>query len=675
VQSETSYFPSLRGGAKIERRTTTIAAPVSAKAGTASLLLDALGRSRPGAQMLADAIIAMVSFLIAYLIRYDGSQLADWHILQFAFWAPVLVAAHLALSRGFGIHRRVWCFVCLSDATALACALLPVTAVLFGLRAFYPASAPHSSLLRLPVGIIVPEYLLCLCISLAARSVCRMIREEDLRSRRGAQPRRRVLLYGAGHAGALLAGELFKHSDLEVVGFVDDNAAKIGALISGVRVLGTGSALEGLVAKHRIDEVLISIAAADAGSLARILTLCRRLAVATRIIPPLDEIASGRVNISNVREVRIEELLGRSSVTVGEFHDSVRQAWKGRRILVTGAGGSIGGELTRQLLLLAPSRLYLLDKDENSIFELEQELKFRNPNAAIEAVIADIKVPERLAAVFAEARPEVVFHAAAHKHVPLMEKHPCEAVLNNVMGTKNVLEACRAFGTNKFLFISSDKAVNPTNVMGATKRVGERLVSIFSGGDGLHAAAVRFGNVMGSHGSVIPLFRKQIEKGGPVTVTHPEIERFFMTIPEAVQLILCAGTLAHNGEVFVLDMGNPRKVIDLARQMIELSGLQPEKDIPIAITGLRPGEKMFEELVTSGESLRETGYEKVFQIAPPPFEEAAFRRNLDALIATARRGDRGDLVAQLQSMGLGYQPVSAGVAQALAETSLVASAA
>jgi len=661
---ETGYLPSLRDGMHTVRRS---AASISLP----GWLRSALGYPWSGVQTIADGVIAFVSFLLAYLIRYDSFGLIKSHIEQFALWTPVLVVGHLLLNRGFGIHRRVWCFVCLSDATALAYALLPVTAFLICLRAFYPVSAPYASLLRLPLGIIVPEYLLCLGISLAVRSVCRMVHEENLRAEHRAQTRKRVLLYGAGYAGALLAGELFKHRDLEVVGFVDDDATKTGALISGVRVLGTGSALEGLMDKHLIDEVLISIAAAKAGALTRILTLCRKLSVSTRIIPPLDEIATGRINISNVREVRIEDLLGRSSVTAGEFPESVRQAWRGRRILVTGAGGSIGSELTRQLLLFAPSRLYLLDKDENSIYELEQELKFRNPNAAIEAVIADIKVPERLAAVFAEARPEVVFHAAAHKHVPLMEKHPCEAVLNNVMGTKNLLVACRAFGTKNFLFISSDKAVNPANVMGATKRVGERLVSIFSGDDELRAAAVRFGNVMGSHGSVIPLFRKQIEKGGPVTVTHPDIERYFMTIPEAVQLILCAGTLAQSGEVFVLDMGNPRKVIDLARQMIELSGLEPDKDIPIAITGLRPGEKMFEELVARGESLHETGFEKVFEIEPLPFEEAAFRRHLEVLIATARRGDNDELLARLQSMELGYRPIPAAAAAALAEPTLV----
>ncbi len=360
--------------------------------------------------------------------------------------------------------------------------------------------------------------------------------------------------------------------------------------------------------------------------------------------------------IGRVRAVRIEDLLGRSSAATGACAPQVHAAYRRKRVLVTGAGGSIGSELCRQLLLLKPAQLALLDKDENAIYDLDRELRFSNPHVAVEPMVADLKIRERLDALFREFRPQVVLHAAAHKHVPLMEKHPCEAVLNNVLGMKNLLESCRALGVERFVFISSDKAVNPANVMGATKRIGEELLAYCSSGGGMKAAAVRFGNVMGSRGSVIPLFQKQIEQGGPVTVTHPGIVRFFMTIPEAVQLVLCAGSMAVRCETFVLDMGNPRRVLDLARQMIELAGLKPGQDILIEFTGLRPGEKMEEELACRGESLEQTGFEKIFRIPNTPLEEISFRQNLDKLIALARAGDRAGLTGMLMSMGIGYKP-------------------
>jgi FlaA1/EpsC-like NDP-sugar epimerase len=303
-----------------------------------------------------------------------------------------------------------------------------------------------------------------------------------------------------------------------------------------------------------------------------------------------------------------------------------------------------------------PARLAILDKDENSIYELEHELNFKDPKIPIEAVIADIKIRSRVFAVFEEFQPEVVFHAAAHKHVPLMEKHPCEAVLNNIMGTKNVLEACCMHDTTRFIFISSDKAVNPTNIMGATKRVGEKLVYDHVNSAHFSGACVRFGNVMGSRGSVIPLFQKQIDEGGPVTVTHPDIVRFFMTIPEAVHLVLCAGSLAHRGELFVLDMGSPRKILDLARQVIELSGLEPDKDIQIAFTGLRPGEKMNEELAGPNEALHPTRLEKISVIRQAIFDKKVFRRSVARVIDAAERNDRMEACATLAAMELGFVP-------------------
>lgn len=611
-----------------------------------------------GAQSIVDGAIVFFSLFVAYRVRYDGA-FTTAHALQFFLWVPIFVSVRILLLRKLGIHRFLWRFVCFSDAIAIARSILPVSAALLLLRWLYPEGAPLAYWLRLPLGIIVPEFLLTLGGILTIRGICRVVHErsEHISVQSGTR-RKKVLLYGAGRAGVLLARELAGHGGIDIIGFIDDDTCKAGTVISGIRVLGGGDQLEGVVRRGQVDEVMISIATASPRALSRILARCKAIPVETRIIPSADEIVAGHVNISHLREIHIEDLLGRSIAGSSEFGPYTRAAYRGKRILVTGAGGSIGSELSRQLMLLNPASLAILDKDENSIYELERELQMRDPQMRVEPFIADMKLPERIAAVFQEFRPEVVLHAAAHKHVPLMEKNVCEAVLNNVMGLQNVLEASRRAGIERFVFISSDKAVNPSNVMGATKRVGEKLVSMYASADSMKAASVRFGNVMGSRGSVIPLFKKQIEDGGPVTVTHPDIVRYFMTIPEAVQLVLRAGSLARSNEVFVLDMGNPLRVLDLARQMIELAGLEPDKDIPIAITGLRPGEKLAEELAAPGESLRETRFDKISEIPPKSFDERAFQRDLALLISAARSGNSAAVIAQLVYMGLGYHPAS-----------------
>ncbi len=611
-----------------------------------------------GAQAAVDGFIILLSLLTAYLVRYDGVMSHD-HLLQFCFWAPILLGVRLLLIRNLGVHRFLWRFVCLYDIIVIARALSFVTLALLLLRWLYPSRAAFAYDLRLPLGIIVPEFLLSLAGAITIRSICRIAQDRQDRAHRDlGRQIRRVLLYGAGRAGVMLAHELANHGELKIVGFLDDDPRKRNTVIAGVRVLGTGAALSRIVRRSEIDEVMIGIATPPPGTISRILSECQSIPVKTTIVPPAQEIISGRVKISRVREVRIEDLLGRSSAATGECPPQVRAAYQRKRVLVTGAGGSIGSELCRQLLLLKPAQLAILDKDENSIYDLDHELRFRDPQVAVEPMVADIKIRERLETLLKEFRPQVVLHAAAHKHVPLMEKHPCEAVLNNVFGMKNLLEVCRAVEVERFVFISSDKAVNSANVMGATKRIGEKLLSFYTHGSIMKAAAVRFGNVMGSRGSVIPLFQKQIELGGPVTVTHPEIVRFFMTIPEAVQLVLCAGSMAARCETFVLDMGNPRRVLDLARQMIELAGLKPDQDILIEFTGLRPGEKMEEELACAGESLDQTSFEKIFQIPGTAVEEISFRQNLEKLIGIARQGDRQGLLSMLMSMNINYQPVN-----------------
>ncbi len=609
-----------------------------------------------GAQLAIDGSIILVSFLTACVLRY-ADDFSHAHLLQMVLWAPVLIGVRMLFIHTSGVHRFLWRFVCLSDVIAIARSLVWVTAALLLLRWLYPPSYAFAYWLRLPLGIVVPEYLLSLGGLITIRSVCRIAQERSDRAVRDVRrSRKRVLLYGAGRAGVMLVHELASHGGLGVVGFIDDDPHKRRSIIAGKRVLGSGANLSTIVRRNQIDEVMISIATPPPGMISRILSQCNAIPVKTTIVPPAQEIIAGRVRISRVREVRIEDLLGRTSAAADACPPLVHTAYEGKQVLVTGAGGSIGSELCRQLLLLNPDQLIMLDKDENSIYDLEQELRFCHPKSSIESVIADIKIAERISWIFKEYRPQVVVHAAAHKHVPLMEKHPCEAVLNNVMGMKNVLEACRDTGVERLVFISSDKAVNPANVMGATKRIGEKLLQHYTSGSLTKAASVRFGNVMGSRGSVIPLFKRQIEQGGPVTVTHPDIVRFFMTIPEAVQLVLCAGSLANCNEIFVLDMGNPRRVLDLAREMIELAGFQPDRDIPIQIIGLRPGEKMEEELACGGESLNQTRFEKISEIACTPLEEVDFRSRLDTLIDAARNGNRDALIGNLMAMELGYQP-------------------
>jgi lipopolysaccharide/colanic/teichoic acid biosynthesis glycosyltransferase/nucleoside-diphosphate-sugar epimerase len=349
-----------------------------------------------------------------------------------------------------------------------------------------------------------------------------------------------------------------------------------------------------------------------------------------------------------------DELLGRESVELTNLRDAVGSTYHGKRILVTGAGGSIGSELVRQLVRLGPSRIACLDQDENSIYELEQEFLLRGSPVNADSQIADIRDIGRLRSIFSEFRPQIIFHAAAHKHVPLMEKHPSEAILNNVGGTRNVLEAANEFGAERFVFISSDKAVNPASVMGATKRIGEILVQNFPKDRDFRSACVRFGNVLGSRGSFLPLFKKQIARGGPVTVTDPRAERYFMTIEEAVELILRAGTLAHAGEIFVFDMGRPRNILSLARSMIFLSGFEPEKDIETAFTGLRPGEKLVEELAGNSENLRRTRFKKLSVIEPQPIDAMAFMKNLGRLHQAAVKNDRCEIYEIFSIMGLGF---------------------
>ncbi|WP_407394107.1 polysaccharide biosynthesis protein [Methanobrevibacter sp.] len=440
----------------------------------------------------------------------------------------------------------------------------------------------------------------------------------------------RLLIIGGGYS----ANDIIKtlkstlKGKYDIVGIIDDNEKRMGYSVSGVKIIGTRNDIERICEENKIDSIFFTIVNIDQENKKEILEICNRTKAKVKVLPGLRELISEENLYSSLRDVEIEDLLGRDPVELD--NNNIKSLIKDKVVLVTGGGGSIGEELCRQIMLHNPKQLLMLDIYENSLYDIEQELKRKYPTEDIKAIIANIRDEERIFELFEEFSPEIVFHAAAHKHVPLMENNPTEAIKNNIFGTYNLVNACDKYNAKRFILISTDKAVNPTNVMGATKRVCEMIIQAKDKESNTEYVAVRFGNVLGSNGSVIPLFKKQIAAGGPVTVTHKEITRFFMTIPEAVALVLQSITYAKGGEIFVLDMGEPVKIYDLAKSLIELSGLTLGKDIDIEITGLRPGEKLYEELLMNEENLEETEHDKIFITEPMDFSMEDIEVKLDA---------------------------------------------
>lgn len=430
----------------------------------------------------------------------------------------------------------------------------------------------------------------------------------------------KVLIIGAGDAGAMLIKEVKKHNTLnyDIVGLIDDDLYKKGHVINGIKILGNRSDIEKICEEKKVEEIFIALPSAPFQERKEIYNICKKTGCKLKTLPGIYEIINGDVNISQLRDVDINDLLGRAPVKLN--NKNINKYIYDKVVLVTGGGGSIGSELCRQIVKFKPKKLIILDIYENNAYDLQMELKYKYPNLDLEVAIASIRDMKRLKEIFEKYRPYVVFHAAAHKHVPLMEANPAEAIKNNIIGTYNLAKCSDMYKVNRFVQISTDKAVNPTNVMGATKRFCEKIIQAFGKESETEYVAVRFGNVLGSNGSVIPLFKKQIRQGGPVTVTHPEINRFFMTIPEAAQLVIQAGAMAEGGEIFVLDMGEPVKIVDLARDLIRLSGLKPDEDIMIEYTGLRPGEKLYEELLMDEVALTSTEHEKIFVEKPMEFD-------------------------------------------------------
>lgn len=591
--------------------------------------------------------IFAASAVAAFLLRFDFT-VPQYYLrylpYAFAIWLPVkFVAFYVAkLDRGF------WRYVSAIDLVRISIA--NVVASLIGYFLILWLAPPG-----FPRSLYVLDLMVCFFGTCGLRLLARASSRLSSQSRNGKMPMKRALIYGAGDAGVSLQREIRNNVRLayRVCGFIDDDPAKLGLRIAGAPVLGAGDAIAALVARHRIALILIAIPSATGAEMTRILELCRVTDVEFKTVPGLDEVIEGRGLAGQIREVAVEDLLGRTPVHLEE--DSIRGTLEGKVVLVTGAAGSIGFELCRQIARFRPAGIVGFEIAESSLFEIDREMRQAFPLVPFYPEIGSIQNRDRLNEVFLAYKPSVVYHAAAYKHVPLMEAHAFEAIENNVFGSYNVAVAAAEHGVEDFLLISSDKAVRPTNVMGATKRIAELILLALQNGRTKYVA-VRFGNVLGSNGSVIPIFKKQIAAGGPVTVTHPEMRRFFMTIPEACQLVLQALATGKGGQICVLDMGQPVKIVDLARQLILLSGLRPEDDIKIEFTGMRPGEKLSEELSTLLEDTVPSRHDKIRIFVGSGFPEEGIRIWLDALreICTAR--DTARLVIALKELVPDYSP-------------------
>jgi len=554
----------------------------------------------------------------------------------------------------FGLHRQAWSRVGVRDLVRLALGVGLGGGILLSLTLIL------NNLLPVPRSVPLIASALAFLAMGGVRLGVRLYWEEK-KGRRAGKAKKRVLIVGAGEAGAMVAREMLRHPEagLEPVGFLDDDSNKRGQTIAGVRVVGTLKDLPRAARALEADEVLVAIPSAPGSVVRKVVGLARAVGVQYRILPGIYEILSGRVGLSQIREVRLEDLLRREPVKLDVA--AIASYLQDRVVMVTGAGGSIGSEIVRQVARFAPKQVLLVGKGENSLFLLEEELKDRFPSLFYKVLVADVRDRERMDYLFRTYQPEVVFHAAAHKHVPMMEANPDEAVFNNVVGTRNVVQLCLDYGVERLVNISTDKAVNPTSVMGASKRVAEMVVAWGASRAGVHQhlVSVRFGNVLGSRGSVVPIFMEQIKNRKPVTVTHPEVKRYFMTIPEAAQLVLQAGGLGGKGTVYVLDMGEPIRIVDLARDLIRLAGLEPERDIPIIFTGLRPGEKLFEELLTAEDGVVDSPHRKIFMAringVPEDFEDL-----LEDLLQAARSRDGARIREAFRRLVPTYKPYVPG---------------
>jgi FlaA1/EpsC-like NDP-sugar epimerase len=589
-------------------------------------------------QFVLDLVTLVVAFGLAYLLRFEFA-VPERELNNAIQQLPYVVLIQFGALALAGVYSFIWRYVGMGEVKAFLYAAVWSGLALAVARLTLPARLGEW---KVPLSVIVMGTVLAFGGVLGLRVLRRYLYEFFQRRDRRTQvtgERVPTLLVGAGRAGVLAAREIAGRGDmnLDVKGFVDDDPEKTGAVIHGIRVLGSSEDLPRLVKELGVSQVVITIAQISRQEILRVIGLCRKIQVAVRIIPGLYEVLQGKVQVTRIRNVQIEDLLGREPVYLDE--EQIGSFLAGKRVMVTGAGGSIGSELVRQIARFQPSSVLLVERAEFALFEVDGELRRTRSEINVLPLVADVCDEARMRMLLADHTPQVIFHAAAHKHVPMMEANAGEAIKNNILASRLLGELAGELGVEAFVMISTDKAVRPTSIMGATKRVAELAIQDLASRYPTRYLAVRFGNVIGSAGSVVPVFREQIRRGGPVTVTHPEMRRYFMTIPEAAQLVLQAGAMGQGGEIFILDMGEPVRILDLAEEMITLTGLRPYVDMDIVFTGLRPGEKLFEELELSGEQIAKTRHPKIFigKLNPYPSEEVS--RALRFLEELARDGD------------------------------------
>lgn len=597
--------------------------------------------------VIVDLLLIFCSYFVAFIFRfkYTNISIAEIVVMYESYISKIFLMSliFIGVFMAFKQYKSIWSIASIDEflrgiiATGLATSVVLIISYLDERRI--------PLMVTIMAGIMIMVF--CNGIRIGWRVVRRTLIFITDRSNGSCK---RVLVVGAGGAGALVANEYKKNPQYKkkVVAFVDDSWIKKGIYVSGIKVLGDRYDIPTVVENQRIEEIIIAISELNEVELKKILDECKKTTAQVKIMPGVSEVIDGKFSVKKIRDVDVEDLLGREPIKL-DF-SGISSYIENKVIMVTGGGGSIGSELCRQIARFNPKELIIFDIYENNAYDLQNELLRKYENLNLKTLIGSVRDRKRLNNIFKEYRPQVVFHAAAHKHVPLMEDSPGEAIKNNVLGTLNTAELASEYGVERFVLISTDKAVNPTNVMGATKRMCEMVIQSIDKESDTEFVAVRFGNVLGSNGSVVPLFKKQIAEGGPVTLTHKDITRYFMTIPEASQLVLQAGAYAKGGEIFVLDMGQPVKIYDLAENLIRLSGYIPNEEIEIKVTGLRPGEKLYEELLMDEEGLSETPHKKIFIGRPGDFELNKVKKDLNELLDVVKLGNKEKLREKLQEV-------------------------
>lgn len=574
--------------------------------------------------LLSDVFFIILSFFVAFLVRFEF----DIPVFYFNTIGPTLLLAtfsYILIFYFFGLYHSLWRYMSVDELFKLVFASL-----LGGISSYFINIVLKNPI---PRSVLLITWILVVFEAGSLRLGYRVLRRVFRKSQNRPLDYKRILIVGAGDAAAMLIKELNQQitSYLPILA-VDDAKWKEKSKILGVPIVYDISKIKRYTEEYAIDEIFIAIPTLSKQRFKEVIQLAQATKCKVKTLPSLNDIVHDEISIENIREVNIEDLLGRDEVHLDI--DGISEYLENEVVMVTGGGGSIGSELCRQICKFKPQHLLILDNYENNAFELEQELHYKYPEQKVSVIIANVREKDRLDRIFSQYTPNIVFHAAAHKHVPLMEANPEEAVKNNVLGTYNVAQCAHVYKTKRFVLISTDKAVNPTNIMGATKRLAEMIIQAMDQQSETEFAAVRFGNVLGSNGSVIPTFKRQIAHGGPVTVTHPDITRYFMTIPEASRLVLQAGAIAKGGEIFILDMGEPIKIMDLAKQLIKLSGYEPEVEIKIQITGLRPGEKLYEELLLAEEGTTASSYKEIYKAKPTLFNSTNLLNQIEKFDST-----------------------------------------